>query len=271
MNEAMDAEVIVLPKGYDPDSYMFAFGREAFDGLSKKATGMVAFLIESAINANGLSMEGKVRIISELIGPLSEIKDSVSRSIYIKYLSERIGVDETAIAGKIEAEKRGAGGQYHSGYTSRQEQSSPQAASTGEAAISPEMNRIEKQIVTMMLKFPDIIPEIQKRQVLSYFGNKQLMDMGNLLIEHPVVTPEDLSGMMNRFTSPDAQKIMASLAISDDCWDYETANKLICQFMNSRQRRRGSLLNQIKAAEKNNDETLLFELLRQKQAQRAGR
>jgi DNA primase len=271
MNEAMDAEVIVLPKGYDPDSYMFAFGREAFEDLSKKATGMVAFLIESAINANGLSMEGKVRIIAELTGPLSEIKDSVARSIYIKYLSERIGVDETAIAGKIEAEKRRAGGQYHSDYTSRQEQSSPQATSNGETAISPEMNRIEKQIVTMMLKFPDIIPEIQKRQVLSYFGNKQLMDMGNLLIEHPVVTPEDLSGMMNRLTSPDAQKIMASLAICDDCWDYETANKLICQFMNSRQRRRGSLLNQIKTAEKNNDETLLFELLRQKQAQRAGR
>jgi DNA primase len=271
MNEAMDAEVIVLPKGYDPDSYMFAFGREAFDDLSKKATGMVAFLIESAINANGLSMEGKVRIISELTGPLSEIKDSVSRSIYIKYLSERIGVDETAIAGKIEAEKRRASGQNNSGYTSRQEHSSPQASSTGETIISPEMNRIEKQIVTMMLKFPDIIPEIQKRQVLSYFGDKHLMDMGNLLIEHPVVTPEDLSGMMNRLASPDAQKIMASLAISDDCWDYETANKLICQFMNSRQRRRGSLLNQIKAAEKNNDETLLFELLRQKQAQRAAR
>jgi len=139
MNEAMDAEVIVLPRGYDPDSYIFAFGRDAFDALSEKAVGMVAFLIESAVNANGLSMEGKVRIITELTGPLSEIKDSVARSIYIKYLSERIGVDESAIAGKIDASVRRAASQHSAaGHASRQEQSASQTASTGENIISPE-------------------------------------------------------------------------------------------------------------------------------------
>ncbi|MFZ2631222.1 MAG: DNA primase [Desulfosalsimonadaceae bacterium] len=269
MNEAMNAAVMVLPKGYDPDSYMFEFGREAFEALSAKAAGMVEFLIESAVAANGLSMEGKVRIISELTGPLAGINDHVARSIYIKYLSERIGVDETAIAEKIETEGRRAAYAQSSAHPAPQGGTGLQECK--ESAISPEMNRFERQIMSMMLKFPGILPEIKKRRVLEYFSDKQLIAMGNVLLEHPVITQDDLSGLMNRLASPDEQKMMASLAIGDDCWDYETCDKLLCQFMNSRLRRRGSLLNQIKAAEKNNDEALLFELLRKKQAQQAQR
>ncbi|RJP94648.1 MAG: DNA primase [Desulfobacteraceae bacterium] len=269
MNEAMDAVVIVLPKGYDPDSYMFEFGRPAFETLSEKAAGMVEFLIESAISVNGLSMEGKVRIISELTGPLSEINDHVARSIYIQYLSERIGVDESAISEKIQAEGKRAA--YHQPVAQSGHPCETEPQTDGENAISPEMNRLEKHIMTMMLKFPGILPEIKKRRVLEFFSDKQLIAIGALLLEHPVVTQEDLSGLMNRLASPDDQRIIASLAICDDCWDYETGDKLLCQFLNSRQRRQGSLLNQIKAAEKNNDDTLLFELLRKKQAQRANR
>ena len=269
MNEAMNAAVIVLPKGYDPDSYMFAFGRDAFEALSEKAAGMGEFLIESAVAANGLSMEGKVRIVTQLTAPLAEINDHVARSLYIKYLSERIGVDETAIIEKIETERRRAVHPQPAGH------SAPQSGSgrpeCGENPIAPRMNRFERQILAMMLRFPDILPEIKNRRVLDYFGDNQLIAMGNLLIQHPVATQSDLSGLMNRLASPEEQRLLASLAISDDCWDYETCDKLLCQFMNSRQRRRGSLLHQIKAAEKNNDEVLLFELLRQKQAQRINR
>ena len=269
MNEAMNAAVVVLPKGYDPDSYMFEFGREAFEALSEKASGMVEFLIESSVVANGLSMEGKVRIISELTGPLSGINDHVARSIYIKYLSERTGVDEAAIVEKIEAEGRRAAYAQSSGHPAPQGGTGLQECK--ESMISPEMNRFERQIISMMLKFPDILPEIKKRRVLDYFSDRQLVAIGNVLLELPVVTQEDLSGLMIRLESLDDQRIIASLAIGDECWDYETCDKLLCQFMNSRLRRRGSLLNQIKAAEKNNDEALLFELLRKKQAQQAQR
>lgn len=266
MNEAMDAAVMVLPKGHDPDSFLPAFGREAFETLSEKASGMVEFLMESVIVANGLSMEGKVRIIAELAHPLAEISDHVARSIYIKYLSERIGVDEAAIAEKIDVEGRRAAYHQAPGQAGAREK----AEGVAPAAFS-EMNRMERQIVAMMLKFQDILPEIRAQKALEYFADKRLAAIGNLLLAQPVATPEDLGGLMNRLDSPEAQELLASLAIGDDHWDMDAGGKLLRQFMNSRQRRRGSLLNQIKAAEENNDEALVFELLRKKQAQQARR
>jgi DNA primase len=93
MNESVDAAVMVLPKGYDPDSYLLKMGAKAFQEASDHALGMIDFLMESAILQHGLSIEGKIRILSEISDPLSQISDSVIRSMYIRHIAERINVD----------------------------------------------------------------------------------------------------------------------------------------------------------------------------------
>jgi len=261
MNEGMDAAVIVLPKGYDPDSYIFKNGRDAFLQASEKAFSMMEFLVETAVKIHGLSMEGKVRIISDLKEPLSQINDAVAKSIYIKYLAERLNIDETAIFEKIKSVKQNQpAGRF------KQNQECVSSESEG-PSISSEMLRFEKQIISMMLQFPEILPEIENKRVLDYFIDKRLVAIGHLIVEVPPPRAGDVAGLMNRLDSVELQKMIASLVITDEAWDRDNCEKLLAQFINSRQRRENSLLSQIKAAEESKDETLLFSLLKKKQEQ----
>ncbi|MCD6585444.1 MAG: DNA primase [Desulfobacteraceae bacterium] len=269
MNAAMDAAVIVLPKGYDPDSFIFEFGRGAFEKESENAVGMVEFLIEFSIKSNGLSMEGKVRVIADLQQPLLEIKDNVARSIYVKYLSERLSVDENAIIEKIKSGKKRLNQVLPNNWLKHN--NDEPSLSENDLLIESEMIRVEKQIVSMMLKSPEILPEIKKRRVLDYFSDKRLIEIANIVLKHPIYADEDLPGLMNRFESLDHRNMIASLAISEGCRDLNICEQLLSQFMNGIQRRQSTLVSQIKSAQESNDEELLFELLRKKQEQSVNR
>ena len=263
MNETMDASVIVLPKGYDPDSYIFEFGREAFEKASEKAMGMVEFLIESSIKSNGLSMEGKVRVISDLQQPLSEIKDSVAKSIYIKYLAERLSVNETAILEKIKSEEKS----YQQVLPNHRLASNgnPSSFAENDSVIESEMIKVEKKIVSMMLTSPEILPEIKNRRVLDYFSDKRLKEIARLVLEHPINGNEDLSELMNRVESPVHKNLIAGLIIKDESRDLKVCEQLLTQFINGIERRQNTLVSQIKSAQESNNEELLLELLRKKQ------
>jgi DNA primase len=269
MNAAMDAAVIVLPKGYDPDSFIFEFGAEAFVKASENALKMVEFLVESSIRKNGLSMEGKVRIISDLQGPLLEIHDSVARSIYIQYLAERLNVNEAAILEKLQSGKNKIQ-QVIPGNRPPPGDGRPPIEDNPDS-VNSEMIRIERQIVSMMLNSPEVLPEIKKRNVLTYFSDKGLRDIAELVLEHPVHGNEDLSRLMNQVTSTAHKNLIASLVIKDDCRNLNQCAQLLSQFINGIEKRQNTLLNQIRSAQESNDETLLFELLRKKQAQSVNR
>lgn len=269
MNETMDAAVIVLPKGYDPDSYIFEFGREAFEKASEKAMGMVEFLIESSIKSNGLSMEGKVRVISDLQQPLSEIKDTVAKSIYIKYLAERLSVNETAILEKIKSEEKSF--QQVLPNHRLASNGNPSLFAENDSVIESEMIKVEKKIVSMMLTSPEILPEIRIRRVLDYFSDKGLKEIARLVLEHPITGNEDLSALMNRVESPVHKNLIAGLIIKDESRDLKVCEQLLTQFINGIERRQNTLVSQIKSAQESNNEELLFELLRKKQEQSLNR
>jgi len=269
MNAAMDAAIIVLPKGYDPDSFIFEFGHDAFEKASEKAMAMVEFLIESSITSNGPSMEGKVRVIADLQQPLLEIKDNVARSIYIKYLAERLSVNETAIIEKIKSGENRFKQTPPKDWLKQNDHK--QLLSENDFLTQSEMIKVEKQIVSMMLKSPEILPEIKKRNVLDYFSDKRLIEIAEIVLKHPVYGDEDLSGLMNYLESADLKNMFASLVIDDECRDLNNCEQLLSQFMNGIERRQSTLLSQIKSAQESNNEELLIELLRKKQEQSVNR
>ena len=253
IKEEVDARVIILPSGYDPDSYLFEFGPEHFMNASKQALGIFPFLIESAVKKHGLSIDGKIRIVSELKEPLASINDSVVRSLYIKELAERIDIDEAAVLEKIRevSDKRGANYQYvaNGGHPQRKD------------------DRLERRIIAMMLQFPGILSEISKRNVLDYFENNSLKSVGQIILQHNENSGGQTSEIIDLIDDKDKRSIAASLAIGEDLWDREGCFKLITQFENSRSRNKNALLKKIKAAEENNDHEMLLKLLKEKQIQ----
>ena len=269
-----DTNILVLPAGNDPDSYVFERGPEAFMEVASKAPGIITFLVDCAINKHGLTTEGKIRIISELQKPLAAINDRVAQALYIQQLAERIGVAETAVLERIREisiqESRPSTAEV---MPSAPDNDSPQFGTEksvseikGDVTVNIG-NRFERQIIAMMLQFPDILPEIKKYKILKYFENNKLKAIGKKILEFRPKSASQVSELLSQIDDQESQMLISSLAMEDESWTKKGCLRLLVKFAENGQKLRDSSLidEQIKVAEKNNDHGLLLKLLNQKQ------
>jgi DNA primase len=252
----LDARILVLPQGYDPDDYLREHGPDDFLKAAQQAVGMLTFLIDSAIQEHGLTLEGKVKVVAALQEPLAAVQDSVARALYIKQLSERLAIDETAIMEKI---RKVVGRQAAAGLVTRQEILN---------AAGDDGQRLEEQIVAMILRYPTMIPDIVRRHLLDYFKDDQLKSIGQRILNQTQIQDHNVADLISMIEAPHYRNLMTRLAIVEQHWDRPGCERLLVQF-ESRSRRSitDDLQRKIEAAEKNNDMDLLCELLKQKQKQ----
>ena len=270
MKAEVDARIIVLPTGYDPDSYLFEFGYESFLNAASKAQAIMPFLIDCAVKKHGLAIEGKIRVISELKRPLASINDNVARSLYIKELAERVGIDEAVVLEKIrEISVRNKGDTKRSkwlndgvGHGSRKTGGPNRVKGK---AIHSKWIRLERQIIAMMLQFPQILAEISERNILDLFENNALKSIGKSILKHKDSSGIQVSDIMNLIKDKEQKSMVASLAIGDDVWNYERCIGIIARFESTRRQSEKTLIEKIKAAEQEKDLESLTKLLNKKQ------
>ena len=101
IKEGVEARVVMLPKGHDPDSFVSEFGPEAFYKLAGNALEVMSFLLKTAEKKHGLTVSGKLAILDDIRRPLASIEDVNPRQLYIKEISERLGIDEGAVLEKV--------------------------------------------------------------------------------------------------------------------------------------------------------------------------
>jgi DNA primase len=266
----INAQIVILPDGYDPDSYIFEFGVESFLVLVSEAKDIIPFLMDSAVKKHGLSIEGKIRIISEMQDTLGSISDNTRRSLYIKELAECINIDESAVLEKIrkisvrnrDRAKRPTWpntdlGQGH------HKTSVPDKAQ--EKVFQGKWDKLERQIIAMMLQFPQILSQIYERNILDLFENNDLKSIGQVLLTHKDDSKVKVSDIINLIKEKEQKNIVASLAIGEDVWDHDACIGIVTRFESIRRKNENNLLEKIKAAEKDNDLELLANLLNQKQ------
>jgi DNA primase len=264
-----NVKISVLPPGYDPDSFLMEYGPEAFISETSQAKGAMTFLTDRAIHKHGLSIEGKIKILSDLIEPLSSIKDTVRRGLYIRELSEKIGVDEAAIIENIrERTKKNTGILYRE--KSGLSQGKPNGRfhpkeSRMRDVIFAKADRLERQIIAMMIQYPKILPEIDDRRILQSFSNKDLQNIGYGILKRSHGQLCDVAELIN-FADDDGQRqLITSLSLINERWSKEGCLGLLHQYERSRNQLKQHLIEEIKAAEKNNDDALLTKLLEKMQ------
>ena len=269
-----DTHILVLPTGHDPDSYIFEHGPEAFIAAASDSPGIITFLMDCAVRKHGLTTEGKIRVISELQEPLAAINDPIAQAIYIQQLAERLGIAESAVLERIRAvasrPSRTTAFAGQKGASAGELPKREAATSNSGAAGPPGVNagiRFERQIIAMMLQFPEILPEISRLSVLKYFENSDLESVGNMVLKFNPTTADQASELISRIENEAQQTLIASLAMADESWNRKGCLRLLGKFVDTRHKlRSGSLLEeQIKAAEKRNDHALLLTLLNKKQ------
>jgi DNA primase len=183
----VDARILILPRGYDPDAFLREKGPGDFTAQTEKAAGIIPFLLEIAIQEHGSGLEGRVKTVAALQEPLAAIQDSVARGLYIKQMAERLNIDETTIMERIRDIVK-------SGGNARADRDRKQGA------VSEQ--RLDHQILAMMLGYPAVIPEIVNRNLLEAFQDAELQAIARMIAEHSANENQNAADLIMMIKDP---------------------------------------------------------------------
>lgn len=280
--EYVNAQILILTSGYDPDSFIFEHGADAFYAAAAGALDIIPFLLETAIKQNGLSVEGRVRIVSELKGPLSAVSDTVARSLYVRMVAERLEIDEGALLEKLRQATVGSSGprQVPKAEPVVATASAPGAAPAAQGA--GHGSRVEKQIIAMLLQVPQACKVVSRVDALALFENQFLARLGQMILKAydgwkknaPSTAGRDPAGE-NRWLAAimadlgdEDRRAIADAAINAESWQIEGCEKQILHFVETAHKRRSQhdLEHRLKTAVREKDDRLIEQLLIEKQA-----
>lgn len=168
--ESVSGEVVLLPPGEDPDSFVKKRGISAFEDLVSRSEKVLDFAIDQGLKdkVSG-TIEGKIRLVDRFMPVIRKLKRPIERNYYIKQLSERLGLDEAELHREL-------------GPPRREPPSKPVPARG--AAVS-ELPPQEKILVQLLLHDPSEIPAVADRVVPDEFSNPELREIYSDMIKNP--------------------------------------------------------------------------------------
>jgi DNA primase len=135
-------KIIVMPQGKDPDEVI----RESPDDWKKlviDAAPVIDYFFNAVTSKLDLNHEsGKSEAVEQLLPFIAELSDGVQQELYLKRLSDTVGVSERTLAGKIASKKR----------TVREKPKGMVTLPASPAAGHP----LEEGCLAMLLQFPDL-------------------------------------------------------------------------------------------------------------------
>jgi DNA primase len=105
LNEGMSSKVALLPKGEDPDTFVNRKGIEPFSALLDRAVPTFDFFLDTKLSETRATIEGRSNAGKEIIDLLLDLASELQRSLYVRRLSERLGVPESSVLKEMEKEK----------------------------------------------------------------------------------------------------------------------------------------------------------------------
>jgi DNA primase len=98
--DGRNLKVIMLPRGKDPDE-VIREGPEEWNRLVDEAVPVMDYFFDAVISEVDLSHEsGKSEAVEKLLPLISAIEDGVEEELYLRRLSQMVGVDQKTLAGK---------------------------------------------------------------------------------------------------------------------------------------------------------------------------
>jgi DNA primase len=144
--EQVQARIVVLPAGHDPDTFIREHGKQALEERLDKAMPLPEFVLENLVQQYGLTMEGKGRILKEL-QPLVASTDNnpLQRSVLISRFADRLQLDVKQLADGFNTSSR------------------PEARTVAvERPVKMNLPGKQKQLLEFLIIHPDFLPQFME-------------------------------------------------------------------------------------------------------------
>lgn len=106
LEEGMNVKVLLLPDGEDPDSFAKKKGATGYlDYIKTHETDFIQFKTRLLLKDTENDPLAKARLITDVIGSVAVIPDTITRSVYIKECSRLLGVKEEVLYTEVRKQK----------------------------------------------------------------------------------------------------------------------------------------------------------------------
>lgn len=151
----INAKMVALPKGYDPDSFIREKGAKTLIKVLEEKKPILDYYLDFHMERHGVkSLDGRLSFIKNVIPHIEKIKNNVTKSLYIKRVSELTGVDE------------------HIFWDGRKRKGL-QSLSTREGA----KNIIGKKVIGILINNPNLIEFFKEKGVMRFITDNTTRDI----------------------------------------------------------------------------------------------
>lgn len=218
LEAGIDARLVVLPEGEDPDSYLQRFGAEALREAIDKSFPLLDVMLDRRIRVTGQTPRAKARIIEEFVGYFHKIGDALTRELYVRKLSQRTKVDEETIWRR------------YNGEADPRATQAPTAATdvTKRRALAVDLKnprrKAERELVCFLVQNPHFLPQAGQETVDQKITDPELQRcVSNMVTEYTERGAIDVARTVALIGEPDTRSQLAQALIVDG--DPETGSE----------------------------------------------
>ena len=233
--EGLRVRVARLPEGDDPDSFVRAHGKEAFERLLEAALPLTEYQLEAALAGVDVGrVEGRIEAVRRILPVLSSVETPVGREEYVAWAAERIGVSARAIHEELlrfEAGRREgtAGGQSGSRFRYNLSRSrytitdfrpqrarlTPQRAPEEAGAAQDQEQsppRAERALLAWLLREPDLVDRVKERLGEAPFSDRRYNQIFDWLARQ-ARDGDDAAGVVGRIADPELARVAGEVLL----------------------------------------------------------
>ncbi len=252
----MHAKGVVLPDGHDPDQYLRTHGKESFMEIIDDAESLVDYYIENVIGRVA-TFEEKKDALREAVSFIIHIDNTRERDLFIKRVSEKIGLDQQLLTKEVNLALKTPAGKRAD--VSREPDTS--------------IDTVELSIIHIMLEYPSVVPEIVKKNIFDCFMSANLKSLAVKLADSYAKEGSegfDASQFVQGIDNEFIRKKLLRMMIDENPYDEKVIDRVTADAMKQVKRkwykeRCRVLKTKIKKAEENDNHELWAKLLEELQ------
>ncbi len=258
LKEKLPARILLLPEGMDPDDFLAQEGRESFLALLDEARPLMEVFLEQSLNDYDGSVESRMKVVKAVTPMLRALDSRVGQEGYMRFLSQRLAVSEEVLQEEL-------------GWRSRLPTRSQVRQQRGPGTKVPTM---EEVVLRILVHYPQWLDVLNDNQILANFEHQGLQQVSQLLLKYSSRTGNlDLGRLLLDLEDEGLRKLISGWCLEVSPWPEDVAGLRLREYIDGIKNRKRSRLEELKrlqqeihAAELNQNESLLEELLNRKAA-----
>lgn len=208
----MAVKIASLPPGFDPDSFIRQEKRRGLEEVIHKALPLMEYLMGEAIRRHGIAtVEGKVRVLRELIPAWQQLKDPLEQNLYVELIANKLGLKESQIRSQLK------------------ERAKPEmiVAESMPASSGPAHERV---LLQLMLSKNYLLPEIERLLREERLENPQFQKLAEEIVRFWKNKKKfEIHDFLDQLADDDARDLVSELLLTEesitepermlrDCW-----------------------------------------------------